>query len=240
MKRISLTIVVALLILGLLSVGAGAHETLTVKYTANNTNATDAKAFSSFPDSGSCNKAEWEIPFTTEVQVAQWLNWTISGTKWTWFVRKPGDYYTNCISATVKSNGNVAITFAGFADLAYQTGEGDYNGLEGVNQYIQTWYGYSEDEMGPAGTTFSGWIAADDLDDQTPILSDSQDLHDGLAFKLWNRINVVNCNSAGTYRNTGTITIAILNQLPWIDEDGDYPDPANNEKLLKTFITDVR
>jgi hypothetical protein len=236
MKKLGLATIAIFVIVGLLSVGVGAQQSLAVHNTIDNSLATDAKAFSSLPEQGNCNKAAWNIQLTTEAQVAQWLDWQMSGTKWSWFVRKPGDYYTNCISASVKSNGNVAISFAGFANLAYQNNpeSPDYNGLEGVNQSIATWYGVSEDELGPQGETFQGWYSAAQLNEESALLPDSARLHNGWTFKLWNRIDVVNCNSAGTYRNTGVITLTVLNQLDWIDEAGNY------KAGLDEFVTTTR
>ncbi|PLV59850.1 hypothetical protein [Thermotoga sp. KOL6] len=171
----------------------------------------NARAFISDPMSGSCNKHQWEIPMTLEVQVAQWVRWQLTGTKWTWFVRKPGTYVANCISATLQSNSDLEITFSGFDHLKYATGTS-------VNDTIQVEYAFGPQLPIPEDI----WTPAPDLNNVTLNVPDSQTLHNGVVYKLWNRIHVVRCNSASTYRDSGYIYLTLKNQKPWIDEEGNY------------------
>src|SRR5690606_16519315 len=119
------------------------------------------------------------------------------------------------IQATIKSNGNVAITFDGFENPQYL----DSNALDGVKKEIEVVYGAGSS---PTGPDFTGWLTPEELNEEEVIIPDSEDLHEGLSFKLWNKITVCECNSAGIYRSTGTITMTLQNQMPWIDEEGNW------------------
>jgi len=191
----------------------------------------DARVFSLLPNGGSCNK-NWEFEFTTEVQVAQWVTWSISGTKWQWFVRKPGTYIADCIVFNLKSNGDVEISFSGFDDPYYYTSQPDAS----QTAYIESYYGYS---FGSGSATpssvVSGWVRASDLNNETVFIPEffeeythKYSLHDGIVAHLWNKIVVVECNSASSYRDTGKIIITLKEQKPWIDANGDYVEPLRN------------
>jgi len=171
----------------------------------------NAKAFVSMGDSGYCNRHVWEIPMTLEVQVAQWVHWNLTGTKWTWFVRKPGTYVANCITATLQSNSDLEITFSGFDHLKYATGTS-------VNDTIEVEYAFGPQLPIPENI----WTPAPELNYVSLLVPDSQILHNGVTYKLWNRIHVERCNSASTYRDSGIIILTLKNQKPWIDDEGDY------------------
>lgn len=185
----------------------------------------NARAFTSMPAQGSCNKVNWEILITTEAQIAQWCKWEINGTKWTWFVRKPGDYYTNSVEFFLQSNGDVVLSASGFADLEY------YLPDEGVNRFIETYWFATPDPGAIPG--IDDWTRAEGVNGSL-LVEDSLELHEGLRAYLWNRIKVVECNSACIYRDTGTITITLRNQKPWITDDGDYVED------LASYVTTLR
>lgn len=178
----------------------------------------NARAWSRFPKQGSCNKKKWVIPVTVQASVAQWIEFHLSGTRYIWRVRKPGTYAANSLEATLKSNGDVTINFAGFANL--------YSG-DSVNKEINTWYAYGEPTGGVYDPTLT-WIEAGDLN--TTTVPDSGDLHDGMTWKLWNKIEVVECNSACEYENNATITLVLQNQKMWIN-----PKTGNFFKRLVAF-----
>ena len=172
----------------------------------------NARAWGSFPDVGSCNKTRWEVKVTVHASVAQWVDWSISGTRYDWQVRKPGTYAANSLTATLKSNGPVTVDFDGFADL-------DGGGVRG---YIPIWYAYGEPIPGPGDTR---WIPAAQINGLDALVKDSTDLHDGLDWKLWNKIEVTECNSACEYVDEATITLVLQNVKTWIDEaTGDFKD----------------
>lgn len=230
MKRLSLFAMAAIVAVLLAGLPAAAVEYVGA-FNAVTGEPTDlAAAYSNIlHEAGPSNRSVRTTEFTTEVQVAQWSRWQFSGTKWTWFVRKPGEYYADSIKANIQSNGNVAITFEGFGNPRYL----DDNELEGVKQEIETFYGVGSD---PFAGDFTGWIAAEDLNGEEILIPDSEALHEGLGFKLWSKITVCECNSAGVYRSTGIITMTLQNQMPWLDEDGNW-DPGQND-LFGYLTTD--
>ncbi|ABV34439.1 MULTISPECIES: hypothetical protein [Pseudothermotoga] len=183
-----------------------------------NSTSTTAKAFKSGAANGSCDKFNWTINFETEVQVAQWVNWQIDGTKWTWYVRKPGTYITDCISFLIQSNGEIVISFSDFASPTFVPGADPFD--TAVNEYINAWYAYGIGNL-PSG--IEEMAAAAEMNETTVFIPDSAELHEGISRKLWNMIQVVECNSAGVYRDSGVITITLQRQMPWIDgETGNY------------------
>lgn len=164
-------------------------------------------------DRTKCNQDQ-EVTIKTRAEVAQWSEVFLSGTKWNWYVRKPGDFFADTITAKVRSNGDLNVKFSGFGDLKYQ---GDY--LEGAEEYIKTYYQATAVDETPDQ---DNWTSAAALNECTvPI--DENPSHEDIEFKLWNRIKVVDCNSASTYLNSGTITIELANQKDFI-HDGGYDD----------------
>lgn len=216
MKRVSLFAMAAIFAVLLAGLPAAAQTFVGAFDAATNDPTELAALYSNLPhQAGPSNRLVRTTEFTTEVQVAQWSRWEFLGTKWTWFVRKPGEYYADSIQAQIQSNGNVAITFDGFSNPKYL----EENELDGVKQEIVTYYGVGSH---PTAGDFTGWIAAEDLNGEEVLITDSKALHEGLNFKLWNKITVCECNSAGIYRATGVITMTLQNQMPWLDEEGDW------------------
>ena len=94
MKRFVLLAMAALLAVGLMGVPAMAAAIVGGFDAATGEPSINAIAYSNIPyEEGPSNKSVRQTQFTTEVQVAQWSRWSFLGTKWTWFVRKPGEYY---------------------------------------------------------------------------------------------------------------------------------------------------
>jgi len=169
----------------------------------------EARAFSSGPVSDQCNKIYWEVPVTVHASVAQWIVWTLSGSRYDWRVRKPGEYAANSLTATLKSNSDVEVDFRGFANLRYWASDR----FPGVDQEIETWYAYGE-ASDPSGLK---WIPAAEINGMDALVKDSCDLHAGYSWKLWNKIKVKECNSACEYNDNATITLVLQNQKCWID-----------------------
>lgn len=170
----------------------------------------NARAWSSNPKTGICNKFSWGIPVIVHASVAQWLEYSLSGTRYDWRVRKPGIYAGDSLTAILTSNSDLEIDFDGFGNLMYQ-GTAQF---PGVTQEIETWYAYGE---GPPDTLV--WMPAIDLDATDHAIKDSADLHAGYSFKLWNKIKVVASNSASEYEDNATITLVLQNQKIWIAAD---------------------
>ena len=173
-----------------------------------------ARAFSSNPITGMCNKFYWEIPITVHASVAQWVEFSHSGTRYDWRIRKPGTYGANSLTFTLKSNSDICIDFEGFENLKYNASEK----FPGVNQEIETWYAYGEGEN-PGELS---WFPAAELNEIDALVEDSCDLHAGLSWKLWNKIRVVECNSACEYQDDAMVTLVLMNQKIWIDGDDGY------------------
>lgn len=181
-----------------------------------------ARCWAQFPVGGDCNKQWWHIDVFTRASMAQWIEWTLSGTEWKWKIRKVGPepcmldgyYAADCITTTLKSNYDVEITFSGFQDL--------YN-ANSIDQYIEVFYALSELNNPPPRTS-TDWVAAAALNDVVLYVEDSQDLHDGISMKLWNYIHVTNCNSACEYVDPDGAQIHIELQMikDWIDPETGY------------------
>jgi hypothetical protein len=170
-----------------------------------------AQCWASMPAESTCNK-DWRIDVTIHASIAQWTKWSMTGTRWDWFVRKPGDYAADCISGTIASNQNVLVDYHDFGDLIAQHPENT------VDDTIEVWYAVWG--LGaPPGFTDPAWTRSFDLNSEAEwdTLFDSQALHNGITWKLWNRIHVSTCNSACEYEDVAWISLQLLGQKPWID-----------------------
>jgi hypothetical protein len=234
MKKFAWLSLVTLLIIGLLSFGVLAQEEitidcycpppepdcLTVYDTETGLEADNAIAAVGGGYAGSCNKPVWDVAWLTHASVAQWVDFEFTGTAWYWYVRKPGDYYTDCNKLIVASNGDIEISFDGFADLQYM----DVG--NGVDETISTYYKFNREDTinpdDPVNFPDTAWISASALNDLSRTIADSQNLHDGIMFSLWNRIVVENCNSACEYEDEAIIRITLDNQKDWIDDEGGF------------------
>ncbi|HHY10823.1 MAG TPA: hypothetical protein GX528_09730 [Firmicutes bacterium] len=214
MKRIIILTLVAALMAGLFSSLTLAANRVTVWKVDGELVETSqlARAYTGGSHSQECNNTQ-TINWETKAEVAQWLDLFVNGTQWRWYVRKPGTYFADCIGGQIRSNGDVTIQFEGFGPLLASDAE------TAVNPEIATRYGFDLGSgQGPLSEIddWSGWYAA-----QLPNINipDSELLHgDGQNFKLWNMIEVVPCNSAKVpfYSNSGTITVTLASQKPWI------------------------
>ena len=123
-----------------------------------NPNCALGRLWASLPAEGECNKRCWEIPVQIHASIAQWIKFTVSGTRWDWRIMKPGTYAGDCIEFTICSNGDVGVNYDGFDDLYSPTS---------CTPYITTWYawGISVYEIDARG----GWVRATELDDSDDI-----------------------------------------------------------------------
>lgn len=176
----------------------------------------DAWAFSLGGASGSCNKQVWSFNAEVEVQVAQWIKFHLTGTKWAWYVRKPGTYLTDCITANITSNGEVAVSFTGLASPTYQ---GPYTT---VKDYIDLWVGFGSSNQNVQ------FVPASALGNFSFTIPDSNQLHYGYETKLWSKIFVAECNSASTYKTTGQVILTLQRIKPWIDPATGFFKPDYN------------
>jgi hypothetical protein len=138
----------------------------------------------------------------------------MTGTRWDWYVRKPGWYAADCISATIASNQNVLVNYEGFGDLvALDT-------AKAIDDTIEVWYAVWG-AGAPPPFTDPAWVRAESLNFEAEwdTVFDSPQLHNGVTFKLWNRIYVSDCNSACEYQNDAFISLYLCCQKPWIDRE---------------------
>ena len=154
---------------------------------------------------GSCNKAEWIVPVEIHASIATWINFKLDWTQFHWFIRKPGIYAGDCIDACISANGDVVITYDGFEDLQPE--------IAGNNP-IPVWYAIEDGTYYPIRD--NNWVSAADLNFIESLLPDTEDLHNGICWKLWNKIEVITCNSSCNYSDYANITLTLQNQKPWI------------------------
>jgi len=176
-----------------------------------------ARCFASGKGDGFCNK-DWLIPFKVHASVAQWLEWDFTGTRWDWFVRKPGNYAANCLTWWLASNQEVVLDFKGFGPLVQEDPKPDY---PGTPLDIPVYYCFDPPGNVPPLKDDPLWIPAADMNLEANWyrIPDSPDLHFGWFVKIWNYIHVEECNSACEYQNDAFISLTLECQKPWIDRE---------------------
>lgn len=171
--------------------------------------------------SGNCNKKYWQFDVLITASIAQWIDWHITWNEWHWYIRKPGKYGGNCIQACIASNGDIDIGFAGLDNLVSP---------DAVNPEIPVMYAHDMTDGAPLNPLFNPdavWSTPAELNEFGILLPDSEELHNGLGlcWKLYNQIEVVECNTACEYSNEATIYLTLVNQKDWIDPaTGDWWD----------------
>lgn len=167
-----------------------------------------AKAFTSAPYIGMCNKKVCTNTITNHCTVSQWISYAFTGTRWDWQIRKPGTFSANCISFVIQSNDDVNVAFDGFADLAPL--------VHTDAPAIPVWYNYGN--FGGGKPPVDGWIRATDLNDADFTFSYDQ-IKNGFTAKLWNKIQIDPTTRADDYEDSGTITITLTDVKYFIDPE---------------------
>ncbi|MBE3597916.1 MAG: hypothetical protein IMX02_03645 [Limnochordaceae bacterium] len=170
-----------------------------------------ARSWNSGPLQGNCNKAYWDITFTSHASVAQWINWSLATSRKDWRIRKPGQYASDSIDFTIASNNDVVVSFDGFGDLEYLGQRVEDPQLQYT---IPTYFGVGASF---AEANANGWVRAADLNETTYTFPNSEDLHQGFQLKFWQRLDVQKSNSSSEYENVGTVRLAVTNLKFWID-----------------------
>ena len=180
-----------------------------------------ARCFASIRGEGSCNK-DWEIPFKIHASIAQWLEWDFNGTRWDWFVRKPGNYAANCLTWWLSSNQDVVMDFKDFNDLHAEDPK------PGQDEWIEIFYCFDPPGALPPLKDDPLWIPAAAMNDPANWIriEDSPELHEGWFVKIWNYIHVERCNSACEYQNDCFISLTLECQKDWIDRSDGFFKPA--------------
>lgn len=174
-----------------------------------------ARSWNSTPvnSGGYQNNEHHNISFTSHASVAQWIDWTLSGTRKDWRVRRPGTYASDSLSFTIKSNNDVAVTFSEFDDMEY---EDLALAPQGTQTHIPTWYSFGDTI---ADAEANGWVSALDLNETDLTFVNTNPLHYGLSYKLWSKILVQESNNSSDYENVGQITLSLTNMKHWIDNE---------------------
>lgn len=73
--------------------------------------STNAESYNSLGTGGHCNRECWDVVIHNHVSVAQWIDWSLDGTRKDWRVLKPGTYASDSMKATIRSNNDVLIRF---------------------------------------------------------------------------------------------------------------------------------
>jgi hypothetical protein len=175
--------------------------------------------------SDSCNKQSWVIPCTDSLSMAQWFFISTTGTAGWWKIRKPGTFYMRGPATVIKSNYDIQITYTDLQNLVKVP-------PDGVNNTITRWVAFYDDTLMqyPWEVPEVYWFAAPDAPGMgwDTYIEDYAGLHEGRCSRMWEKIIVENCNSAGEYHDPNGFTATITLQLiqPWIDEiTGLYEDP---------------
>lgn len=182
-----------------------------------------AKAFTSNPQGGTCDKQVWETAFTNHVTVAQWIDYNFGGTRWDWQIRKPGTFAADCIEFSIQSNDDVNVSFCGFDNLAPLSHPDAAK--------INVWYNYGP-QGSPATDTppAAGWVAAPDLNGVSFTLPYDL-IKNGFTKKLWNKIEILPTTRACDYENSGVITLTLTDIKYFINpETGDYNGAIPGQK----------
>lgn len=161
-----------------------------------------------------CN-ADQRIHVCVCASLAQWMRLDVEATELKWRIMKPGEYAVDGIGVQLISNGDVVVTFEGFSDLV--NSEGDI-----IESY------FAAVIMGSPWPGPGDWIRAADLNQERVFLLEDQE-HDELSIQLWNRLIVIDCDSACEYHSTGTIVVRLDEQKPWIDEVTGLMDPLYDD-----------
>lgn len=207
-KSIALVIVALLIVPAALAVANTEPGTRTSVYLTADNSLTDlARAYLSgcYPLSY-CNE-DREIQINISASIAQWARISLNATDIVWRVLKPGDYYIDGIQATLQSNGDLYVDYEGFEDLV--NGEGDE---------LDTYYAFSPGQT-PVPPGMGDWVAAADLNKDDDLIQENM-AHNEVAFTLYNRIIVGQCDNACEYEdpNGATITVVLREQKDWIWE----------------------
>lgn len=175
--------------------------------------STNAQAFNSGGSSGHCNRACWDAELETHVSVAQWINYNVDGTRKDWRVLKPGTYGANSVTARIRSNNDVQISFWAedptylnddvesppiAAKYGYSIGENSGNNINNVSEWV------------------SGFSAADPL---VFTIRYEDGLADELVYRLWQQIEVTNAHRSSDYHGFGGLLICVTNLKYWVDPE---------------------
>jgi hypothetical protein len=135
-----------------------------------------------------------------------WVSYSLSGSRCKWKVRKPGVYAAKCFTGTIKSNVDIVIHFAGFADLK--------SGFKCGHQEMETYYSATILDLTIDQVE---WHTASDFCEPENNIFIPENPMIETPWNLWNKISVTSDNSACKYRDHAKITFVMVNVKTWID-----------------------
>lgn len=131
--------------------------------------------------------------FRVDVPCPPYMKIDLSATQINWFIRKPGDYFTQVLDGRVEASHPVAITFSDFDDLQSHNNN---------DQVVPVYYALNTEQP-------QLWIPADDLNGVELVLMTAKS---AVHWNMWQRI-VVETQQPCTYSNRGVITFTLQNVL---------------------------
>jgi hypothetical protein len=171
------------------------------------------RLWASRPLEGECNKRCWEIPVTIHASIAQWIKFDVTGTRWDWRIMKPGIYAGDCIEFEICSNGDVGVDYDEFGDLLSD---------DSCTPEIMTWYAWGRSI--PEIEDRDGWVRAPELNEIEDIIEETCEGGHCWTTKLWTKVKIDSCHSACEYHDEALVTLCLINQKCWVDEDGSWWD----------------
>jgi len=138
-------------------------------------------------------------------QEVQWVSFHFSSTQWEWYIRRPGEYAAECISAHITSNVDILINFSGFENLSSS---------DPSTQNVETYYGVS---IGNQSVEEVEWVKASDFDTHPLLIKQSPTRP--TYWSLWNKVWMRPYNSATEYSGDAVISFVMRNTSTWIDPD---------------------
>lgn len=182
-----------------------------------------AFAYNSGGANGHCNRECWDFTIENHVSVAQWLDWSIDGTRKDWRVMKPGIFASDSVTARVASNNDVEISFWA-EDPSYQNPEAE-------SPDIAKWFGYSVGSQASDISDVVEWVRGSDFTAEEPLkirLGFDQVSGEGAAFRIFEQIEVTNEHRSSEYFGEGFVLICLTNLKHWVDaETGAYAGDGN-------------
>lgn len=183
--------------------------------------ADTAKSWNSGGAAGHCNRECWSVTLENHVSVAQWLDWSLSGTRKDWRVLKPGTYASDSVTAYIKSNNDVIIKFWA-EDPVYLNPDAE-------SPPIPTWYGYAIGQTSSHISDVEDWVRAADYSEDSPLvitLRYEDGLPDGLYYRIFEKIEVRDEHRSSDYHGMGGLLICITNLKFWVDgTEGTFKNP---------------
>jgi hypothetical protein len=145
---------------------------------------------------------EYTLPVTiVEPQV---VNFHFSGTEWNWLVRKPGEYASNVLIASISSNGGVLVKYETSPLLC----------TDGSGQLLETHYASAPVTH---GIELLNWMTPQELNNYQMLFDDPPFVPVHWAF--WQKIVIDNSAKAAEFEGQVKIYIELLNNFLWLDSD---------------------